>query len=654
MKSGITIPNFVSKLLAILLIAILSFLLSGCDQAQTENAPGIPTVVETPTPIYLDADQPVSARVDDLVERMTLEEKIGQMTQVEKNSIPPGDITEYFIGSLLSGGGGSPEDNSVDGWVAMTSAFQEEALATRLGIPLIYGVDAVHGHGNLYGATIFPHQVGLGATRNPDLVRRIGQATGREILATGIPWNFAPVVAVPQDIRWGRTYEAYAENTALVSELGLAYMDGMQTMPAGYVPAPGQTLYTLATPKHFLGDGGTVFGSSTESTYLLDQGDMILEEVDIRRLFLSPYQAAIAHGALSIMPSYSSWNETKMHAQDYWLSDVLKEELAFSGFVISDWAAINQIDFNYIVAVVTSINAGIDMNMVPFDYKTFINTMKQAVETGDIPMERIDDAVRRILTVKFALGLFDRPFADPELAKVVGSDSHRDLARQAVRESLVLLQNDNKVLPIARDTSLIYVAGQGADDIGIQSGGWTITWQGTTGDIQPGTTILEGIQATASPDAEVIYDPAGQFDGMADVAIVVVGEFPYTEGVGDRANLGLAQKDIATIQNVRAHSEKLVVVILSGRPLIITEQLSEADSWVAAWLPGSEGQGIADVLFGDYPFTGKLPFTWPCSMDQLPFDLENIPAEGCEAPLFPYGYGLDMQDTSPPGLSVCE
>jgi beta-glucosidase len=622
--------------------------LSACDASNGAGTATLPAPTATPVPTYLDATQPLPARVSDLVERMTLEEKIGQMTQVEKNSITPDDAGTYFIGSILSGGGGAPDDNSVAGWQAMTRAFQEAALSTRLGIPLLYGVDAVHGHGNLYGATIFPHQIGLGATRNPDLMRQIGQATAEEILATGVTWNFAPVVAVPQDIRWGRTYEAYGEDTALVTELGLAYMRGMQALPADLLPAPGQTLYTLATPKHYLGDGGTAFGSSEEGTYLLDQGDMRLAEETVRALFLPPYEVAVENGAMSIMPSYSSWNGTKMHAQTYWITDVLKSELGFPGFVVSDWGAIDQISFDYYEAVVTAINAGIDMNMTPFDYKVFINTMTRAVDSGDITMERVDDAVSRILTAKFALGLFDRPFGDPELAATVGSADHRALARQAVRESLVLLKNDNGALPLSKDTARIHVAGQAADDIGLQCGGWTITWQGTPGDNQAGTTILEGIRA-ASPGSEVLYDRSGEFEGAADIGIAVVGEFPYAEGAGDRSDLTLSRGDAALLERMRAQSQLLIVIIVSGRPLVITEQLSNADAWVAAWLPGSEGQGVADVLFGDYPFTGKLPFSWPRSMDQIPFDLADLPAQGCAAPLFPFGYGLDADE---PGLPV--
>ena len=325
------------RVFLIAIVLVFSALVASCDNNQSERLGGRSESAGTETPLYLDTNEPVPVRVDDLISRMTLEEKIGQMTQVEKDSIQPGDITEYNIGSILSGGGGSPDENTIEGWRAMTGAFQREALATRLGIPLIYGVDAVHGHGNLFGATIFPHQIGLGAAGNPDLMYRIGQATAREMLATGIPWNFAPVLAVPQDIRWGRTYESFTENTELVTELGVAYMEGLQSLPDDFTPAPGQTLYVLATPKHFLGDGGTEYGSSTESTYLLDQGDMRIDESGVRSLFLPPYRTAVENGAMSIMPSYSSWYGTKMHAQEYWLSDVLKGELGFPGFVISDW-----------------------------------------------------------------------------------------------------------------------------------------------------------------------------------------------------------------------------------------------------------------------------------------------------------------------------
>lgn len=603
-------------------------------------------IIQFPTP-----RQPGSQDVETLLGQMTLDEKIGQMTQVEKNSIQGGDVKKYFIGSILSGGGGSPATNTAEGWAGMIHGFQQEALATRLGIPIIYGVDAVHGHGNLFGATIFPQEIGLGACRDADLVRQIGQATAEEMLTTGVQWNFAPVVAVPQDIRWGRTYEAYGEDASLVSELGSAYIQGLQFLPTGYIPAVGQDLYVLATPKHFLGDGGTAYGTSTQviyKPYLMDQGDMRFDEAAIRNLFLPAYQAAVDSGAKSVMVSFSSWIGVKMHAQKYWITDVLKGELFYQGFVISDWGGMDQISSNYYTSIVTGINAGIDMNMVPYDYIRFINTMKQAVSNGDITEERINDAARRILTVKFELGLFDHPYADPTLLDTVGSDAHRVLARQAVRESLVLLKNENAALPLAKDASLIYVAGQGADDIGMQCGGWTIEWQGKSGNTEPGTTILQGIRAAVSMGTQVEFDSSGTFSGMADVGIAVIGEQPYAEGVGDVSNLSLSQTDIQTIKNLRLHSQKLVVIIISGRPLIITGQFHAVDAWVAAWLPGTEGAGVADVLFGDHPFTGKLSYTWPRTNNQLPINKNNSAGlTSCSAPLFPYGYGLGEAGSQP-------
>ncbi len=599
------------------------------------------------TDLYQDPTQPIETRIDDLLARMTLAEKIGQMTQVEKNSITPEDVTAYFIGSVLSGGGGSPSNNTVESWVEMVEAFQQAARQTRLGIPLIYGVDAVHGHANLKGATVFPHNIGLGAANDPELMHRIGQATAVEMLATGIRWNFAPAVSISQDIRWGRTFEGYSEDTELVTRLAVPYFLGLQTPPEGWTQ--GQ-IFVLATPKHYLGDGGTTFGSSTAEImqpFLLDQGDTHMDDASLRELFLPPYRAVIDAGALSIMASFSSWNGAKMHSHRYLLTDVLKGELSFDGFIISDWEAVNQVSNDYHTAVVESINAGIDMVMTPYDYKAFITALTEAVNEGHVSIDRIDDAVRRILRAKFMLGLFERPYADPSLKGTVGSQAHRDLARQAVRQSLVLLKNVNHTLPIPKDTPLIFVAGEGADNIGLQSGGWTIEWLGKSGAITTGTTILEGIQVSVSPDTQVNYNRFGRFDRIldtsgnaliADVGLVVVSEEPYAEGIGDRADLTLLQADVDLIHRVRERCQKLIVIVISGRPLVLTDQLSEMDALIAAWLPGSEGAGVADVLFGDYPFSGKLPYTWPRSNDQLPLNVNNS-QEG-EA-LFPFGFGLE-------------
>jgi len=606
---------------------------------------------------YKDPSQPVDVRVEDLLSRMTMEEKIGQMTQVENNSISPyylfspSEIAKYFIGSVLSGGNSSGFYLLAD-WTGLAKSYEVEAVKTRLGIPLIFGVDSVHGFGHVNGATIFPQNIGLGATRDPELVRQIGQVTAEEMRAAGIPWNFAPCVAVPQDIRWGRTYEGFSEDTALVTELSSAYIQGFQTVPKGYGSSDGQTLYALATPKHYIGDGGTAWGSIHQymyHQYMLDTGDTQVDEATLRRLFLPPYQAAVNSGAMSVMVSFSSWNGVKMHAQRYLLTDVLKGELGFQGFVVSDWGGINQVDPDYYKAVVTAINAGIDMNMVPYYYQMFIDTMKQAVMNGDITQERIDDAVRRILRAKFMLGLFENPYGDSRLAMTVGSDEHRALARQAVRKSLVLLKNDNNALPIDKNVSTILVAG--INSTGVQAGGWTLDWQGEQRNTLVGTTILEGIQELVGPNTQVLYNNLGQFasfSGKAPVGIAIVGEVPYAEGMGDRADLTLYKVDLTVINALRPKVDKLIVVILSGRPLVITDQYQTADAWVATWLPGSEGAGVADVLFGDYPFVGKLPYTWPRSNDQLPLNINNSAnLTGCAAPLFPFGYGLGSAGSQP-------
>ena len=380
------------------------------------------------------------------------------------------------------------------------------------------------------------------------------------------------------------------------------------------------------------------------------------EETVIRR-FLPPYQAAVENDVMSVMISFSSWNGLKMHANQRWISEVLKGELGFRGFVVSDWGGIDQLPGNYYSDVVTSINAGIDMVMVPYDYKAFISTLIKAVDNGDVPQARIDDAVRRILRAKLKLGLFEHPYADPNRLPYAGSEAHHQLARQAVRESLVLLKNENEVLPLSKFVPLIFLAGKGANSTGIQCGGWTIDWQGVTTNVQPGTTILEALQATVLGGTRVVYSPNGKFTYetdasgnpiIADVGIAVVGELPYAEGVGDMQDLSLSKIDRDVVDNLHARSKVLVVIVLSGRPVIITDYYEIVEAWVAAWWPGTEAAGITDVLFGDYPFMGKLPYTWPRSNDQLPINLYNASdRQGCEAPLFPFGYGLGTAGSQP-------
>jgi beta-glucosidase len=634
---------------SIALIFLILILLAAClPKSPVAQSPTFAPSFTMPAVIYPNPSQPIEARVEDLIAHMTMDEKIGQMTQVEMGSIQPGDITKYSIGSILSGGDGNPQNNTPQGWQEMIKDFQAEALATRLKIPMIYGIDAVHGNGHLYGATVFPHESGVAATHDPVLAQKIGEATAEEMLATGVIWTFSPIVAVPQDIRWGRTNESYSEDTQLTTEIGTAYIKGLQTIPQRYNVPQGQTLFTLATAKHYLGDGGTIWGSSRTGNYMLDQGNMQVNEAELRRLYLPPYKAAVDAGVMSVMASFSSWRTAKMHAQRYLLTDVLKNELGFKGFIVSDWAGIDQIDPDYYTAVVTAINAGIDMNMVPTDYLNFINVMKEAVDNKDIYEDRIDDAVRRILRVKFSLGLFENPYPDPTFIQTVRSDEHIAIARQAVQESLVLLKNDQAALPISKTTPKILVAGQGADDIGMMCGGWTISWQGNTGSIELGTTIIGGIKESVSPDTKVIYVNSESVTDTAPVGIVVVGELPYAEGVGDRADLSLSETDVRAINSMRPLVDKLIVIIISGRPLIITDQLATADAWVEAWLPGTEGEGVSDVLFGDYPFVGTLPYTWPRSNDQLPINKNNSGGKtGCDAPLFPFEYGLGDAGSQP-------
>lgn len=600
---------------------------------------------ETRSAPYKDQTLPVEARVDDLLSRMTFAEKAGQMTQVEKNSISFQESADYFIGSILSGGGGSPETNNPRAWLEMVNGYLAAARRTRLGIPSIYGVDAVHGHGTVFGATVFPHNIGLGAARDADLVERIGRITAVETAATGIRWDFAPEISVAQDIRWGRTVESYSEDPTIVAELGASYVRGLQGTDLK------EPIAVLASLKHFAADGGTHWGSTikgyswipgvweqVDGEFMIDQGDTDMDEAELRRVHLAPYIAAIDEGARNVMVSYSSWHGLKMSANEYLLTDVLKGELGFDGFLVSDWRAIDQLDPDYYVCVVKSINAGLDMIMVPFDFKRFLATLTLAVEGGDIPMERIDDAVCRILRVKFEMGLFDTPLQDDSLVPLVGCEAHRKVALEAVHKSAVLLKNGQEIIPLSKDIPSILVAGQAADDIGLCCGGWTIEWLGVEGAITPGTTIIQGIQRAASPETQIYYTVDGSLPPgkpEAEVGILVLSEPLYAEGHGDRPDLHLPAEDIALLEQTRANCERLVVILVSGRPLIITDHLSKAEVWVAAWQPGTEAHGIVDLLFGDFPFTGKLPFTWPHTNDDLP-----AAGKTGDAALFPLGYGL--------------
>ncbi|MED6109725.1 hypothetical protein PIB30_036286 [Stylosanthes scabra] len=591
---------------------------------------------------YKDPKQPLNARIKDLMKRMTLEEKIGQMVQIERTVASADVIKNYSIGSVLSGGGSAPKENATgEDWVDTVNELQKGALSSRLGIPLIYGIDAVHGHNNVYNATIFPHNVGLGATRDPALVRKIGVATALEVRATGIPYAFAPCIAVCRDPRWGRCYESYSEDHRIVQAM-TEIIPGLQ----GEIPqnsrkgvpfvAPGKTK-VAACAKHFVGDGGTTKG--------INENNTVIDRHGLLSIHMPAYYNSIIKGVSTVMVSYSSINGVKMHANHDLVTGFLKKTLRFRGFVISDYEGIDRITYpagsNYTYSVLAGVNAGIDMIMIPFTYKEFIDDLTSLVKNSFVSMSRINDAVKRILRVKFVMGLFENPLADYSLVNKIGAQEHRELAREAVRRSQVLLKNgDEPLIPLAKKASKILVAGSHAHNLGYQCGGWTISWQGQGGNnITQGTTILSAIKNTVDKDTEVVYKENPDLDYVKannfSYAIVVVGEEPYAETKGDSKNLTISGNGYDNIKNV-CGGVKCVVVVISGRPVVIQPYIDTIDALVAAWLPGSEGQGVADVLFGDYGFSGKLPRTWFKSVDQLPMNVGDSHYD----PLFPFGFGL--------------
>ncbi|HEV2232034.1 MAG TPA: glycoside hydrolase family 3 N-terminal domain-containing protein [Terriglobia bacterium] len=569
-----------------------------------------------------------------LLAKMTLDEKIGQMTQADLRGLKDlRDVQKYYLGSVLSGGNSDPKSgNTLQDWTDTVEQVTAEAMKTRLAIPLLYGIDAVHGHNNILGATIFPHNIGEGCAHNPELVMKAARITAEEVRATGINWAFGPCVTVPQDIRWGRTYEGYGETPEMPALLGRAAVMGFQGQDLA------SPLSVLACAKHYVGDGGTTMG--TGLNHGLDQGDTRVDEATLRKIHMQGYVAAVRAGVGSIMPSYSSWNGTKCSASKRLLTDILKNELGFEGFLISDYNALDELPGDRKQQIETSINAGMDMVMVPDKYREFYDTLKELVNEGKVPMSRIDDAVTRILRVKFAMGLMAKgysPLADRRLWKTFGSPEHRAVARELVRQSIVLLKNDHKTLPISKTVARIHVAGKSADDMGNQCGGWTITWQGASGNVTPGgTTILAAIRNTVSKNTKVTFSRDGTGAEGASLGIVVVGETPYAEMLGDRTDLTLAPEDVTAINNMKSAGIPVVVILISGRPMIIKDVLDKADAFLAAWLPGTEGQGVADVLFGNYKPTGKLTFSWPRTMAQVPIHVGSPHYN----PLFRYGYGL--------------
>jgi beta-glucosidase len=582
--------------------------------------------------INKDSEESTDVRVKNLLDSMTLDEKIGQMTQVDFGGISrnKNDIIKYFLGSVLNGGSSDPADITPKGWADMYDDLQSYALKTRLKIPIIHGIDAVHGHNNVKGAAIFPHNIGLGCTRNPDLIYKASKIIAAEIAGTGIDWTFAPCIAVPRDERWGRTYEGFGETPELAVMFGPAAINGLQ----GNKLSDSTSVVTCA--KHYVGEGGATDGKN--------QGNAQMDTATLRALHLPGYIAAIEANVGTVMASYNSWNGVKCHGSKYLLTTLLKEELGFKGFVVSDWDAIDQLPGDYASDIETSINAGIDMVMISTNYVNFFTTLKSLVLAGKIPQSRVDDAVSRILSIKFQLGLFERPYTNRSLTPLLGSAEHREVARECVRQSLVVLKKKDGVLPLAKSGIKIHVSGKSANNLENQCGGWTLGWQNFEGKTTIGTTILQGFK-NKLPAANVSYSADGSNADGTDVAIAVIGETPYAEGNGDKADLSLDAQDIEVVRRLKSTGVPVVVIIVSGRPLIINSILSFCDAVIAAWLPGTEGDGVADVLFGDFQPVGRLGHSWPRSMKQIPINVGDPDYN----PLFAYDFGITSLSDAPLG-----
>ncbi len=572
----------------------------------------------------------IERKIDSLLSLMTLEEKIGQMTQVRhfKDISNDDDVANKFIGSVIHTQGPLPSENKAAEWQARFRKLQEQALSTRLGIPLLFGVDAVHGQNTYNGATIFPHNIGMGAANNPELVRKAAEITAIEMLATGFNWTFSPCVAIPYNEKWGRVYEAFSESTEITTKLTKAAVEGLQkNMEHPYS--------VIATAKHFVGDGATEEGS--------EGGNTTLSMEEISKRLLPPYKEAVKSGVGSVMVSFNSVSEISMHAHKELITDTLKLGMGFNGIVVSDWKGFSRF------GGVNIINAGVDMVMaVDGDLDFFQDSLKKSVLNNWVSIERIDDAVRRILRQKYLLGVFENPFPDSLTIPQIGCVEHRNIARQAVRESMVLLKNHNNILPLSERAKKIIVVGEHAENAGFQSGGWTVTWRGVDGNYIGATTILDGIKKMFK--GEVVYDKKAENPVKdADVAIIVVGESPYVEFFGDIGDgtgdytLTLKEEHQKYIETYTELGIKTIVVLISGRPLITTRQIQQSDAFIAAWLPGSEGDGIAEVLFGKYDFKGKLPHSWPANVSQYDGKYGPNYWDKSLKPLFEIGYGLNYE-----------
>ena len=584
--------------------------------------------------------------VNSLIKKMSIEEKVGQVIQADLDFIKPSDLRDYPIGSVLNGGNTSPRGKlraSPAEWKSLAQEFYEESKRTGASIPVLWGTDAVHGHSNVFGATIFPHNIGIGAAANPQLVKDIGAAVAEEVLATGLFWTFAPTVTIPQNFRWGRTYEGYSEDPVLVSKLGSAFIEGLQGTEKEFL----NDAKILGTAKHFLGDGGTYLG--------IDQGDTRANEENMRVIHGEPYFASLNSCVRVVMASFNSWNGSKVHGNKYLLTEVLKEKMNFTGFVVGDWNGHQQVPGCNAGSCPESFNAGVDMFMVPENWKAlYKNTVKQ-VKDGEISIERLDDAVKRILTVKQQLGMFEGRVPNQTKYSEVGLQKNREIARRAVRESLVLIKNNNAVLPI-KDQQKILVIGDSADSLKIQTGGWTLDWQGannTNSDFPGSVTFLQALKEYEN--LEITHKNSLSnldLNKNYDLVIVAYGEEPYAEGIGDRKNLFYRDsKTLNTLKRLKRNGNKVVSIFFTGRPLWTNEFINLSDAFVVAWLPGTESRGMTDVLVANedgsvnYDFQGKLPFSWPSDPNQSTIAFYD-PASNAE---FDYGYGLTYK--SPKALA---
>ncbi len=610
-----------------------------------------------PKPISRVAKDPaMERRIDALIAKMSLEQKVGQTIQPEIRHISLADVSKYHIGSVLNGGGTFPGNNKfakAQDWVALADGFYKASMQPSengVAIPIMWGTDAVHGHNNVIGATLYPHNIALGAANNPELIKQIGAATAREIAVTGIGWSFAPTVAVARDARWGRTYESYAESPEIVKAYAGKMVEGLQGEPGAKGFLSDQ--HVIATAKHYIGDGGTQGG--------IDRGQTDASEAELVRLHAQGYVSAIESGVQTVMASFSSWRGDRMHGHKYLLTDILKDHMGFDGLVVGDWSGHEFVPGCTRNNCAQAINAGIDIFMVPEDWKLlYENTLAQA-RSGEIPLARLDDAVRRILRVKMRAGLFERgapsTYALAGKNEVLGAAAHREIARQAVRESLVLLKNKKQLLPI-KAGSKILLAGDGADDIGKQAGGWSISWQGTgnvNSDFPGATSIYQGMAAAAKANgSRVTLSVNGDYQERPDVAVLVFGENPYAEMQGDISKLDFASdKELQLLKKFKAQGIPVVSLFITGRPLWVNPELNASDAFAVIWQPGTEGAGVADVIMRDasnavrFDFKGKLSFAWPARPDQA-HSLADGKHEGkSDAPLFPRGYGLTYADKS--------